>query len=428
MLEDFKGVALREWVVQPQTRSEIKRRFKQFLKTPLPDTGLVPHEETIDKMCRENGQSLEISYYLLSNFSPILAIWLADVPKLMLEIFNEGAFEVVKDTYPDYGLIHDELFVRITNLPVQDKLRDLREVHLNVLVKLDGVVTRRSGVNPQMKVVRFTCLRCKSVTVPFVVRNDEMPRPGSCSDCQGQAFETNHEQTVYRNYQRIQLQETPGSVPPGRVPRSKEVILLADLVDSARPGEEVEVTGIYVNTFSPAANVRNGFPVFNTCIEANYVRRKSDEAGKRVIVEEDRRAFEQLQRDPRIIRRIVRSIAPSIFANENVKLAVALAMFGGSEKNVNNKHRIRGDINVLILGDPGTAKSQVLKYVEKTAPRCVYTTGKGASAVGLTAAVTKDPVTKEWVLEGGALVLADRGVCCIDEVRLVFVLLDISPL
>jgi DNA replicative helicase MCM subunit Mcm2 (Cdc46/Mcm family) len=115
------------------------------------------------------------------------------------------------------------------------------------------------------------------------------------------------------------------------------------------------------------------------------------------------------------IFQIIKSIAPSIYGHEDIKTAIALAMFGGQEKNVQGKHRLRGDINVLLLGDPGTAKSQFLKYIEKTAQRAVYTTGKGASAVGLTAAVHKDPVTREWTLEGGALVLADRGICLIDE-------------
>jgi DNA replication licensing factor MCM2 len=298
---------------------------------------------------------------------------------------------------------------------VLDKLRDLRQMHLNVLVRLGGVVVRRSGVNPQMKIVRYKC-KCGNNTPPYVIHDNEMPHVGICQECQKVGpYDIINEQTVYRNYQRLSLQESPGTVPPGRVPRQKEVILLADLVDSARPGEEIEVTGIYVNTFSSVTNVRSGFPVFNTSIEANYVMRKSDPSAGRNITEENRRQFEELKRDPRIIRRVIRSIAPSIYGNEHVKLGVALAMFGGSEKNVNQKHRIRGDINVLVLGDPGTAKSQVLKYVEKTAPRCVYTTGKGASAVGLTAAVHKDPLTGEWVLEGGALVLADRGVCCIDE-------------
>lgn len=108
-------------------------------------------------------------------------------------------------------------------------------------------------------------------------------------------------------------------------------------------------------------------------------------------------------------------MAPSIYGHHDIKTAIALSLFGGEPKEINKKHKIRGDINVLIMGDPGTAKSQFLKYIEKTAHRAVYTTGQGASAVGLTAAVRKDAITREWTLEGGALVLADRGVCMIDE-------------
>lgn len=118
---------------------------------------------------------------------------------------------------------------------------------------------------------------------------------------------------------------------------------------------------------------------------------------------------------PNVAQRIFNSIAPSIYGHQFIKKSLTLCMFGGEAKDIDGKHKIRGDINCLILGDPGTAKSQFLKYVEQVFHRCVYTTGKGASAVGLTAGVHKDPVSREWTLEGGALVLADKGLCLIDE-------------
>ena len=133
------------------------------------------------------------------------------------------------------------------------------------------------------------------------------------------------------------------------------------------------------------------------------------------LTEEDEKQIRAMAKDERIAKRIVKSIAPSIYGHEDIKTALALSLFGGVPKDINRKHRIRGDINVLLLGDPGTAKSQFLKYVEKTASRAVFTTGQGASAVGLTASVRKDPMTREWTLEGGALVLADKGHCLIDE-------------
>ncbi|KAJ2244145.1 MCM DNA helicase complex subunit, partial [Coemansia sp. RSA 475] len=148
---------------------------------------------------------------------------------------------------------------------------------------------------------------------------------------------------------------------------------------------------------------------------ANHVSKRADEFAAVRLTEEDKRAIRGLARDENIGRRVIKSIAPSIYGHEQIKTALALALFGGVAKDIGGKLRTRGDINVLLLGDPGTAKSQFLKYIEGTAHRAVFTTGQGASAVGLTASVRKDPVTREWTLEGGALVLADRGVCMIDE-------------
>lgn len=162
-------------------------------------------------------------------------------------------------------------------------------------------------------------------------------------------------------------------------------------------------------------NTKNGFPVFSTVLEANHINKKEDLYAAVRLTEEDEKMIRNMAKDDRISKRIVKSIAPSIYGHDDIKTALALSLFGGVPKDINRKHRIRGDINVLLLGDPGTAKSQFLKYVEKTASRAVFTTGQGASAVGLTASVRKDPITREWTLEGGALVLADKGHCLIDE-------------
>jgi DNA replication licensing factor MCM2 len=227
-------------------------------------------------------------------------------------------------------------------------------------------------------------------------------------------YTIDQEHTVYRNYQKISVQESPGTVPPGRVPRQKDIILTNDLVDTIRPGDEIEATGIYISKFDISTNIRHCFPVFSTSIECNHIC-KLNEIDMGELTDDDKFKIKELSKNPDISKLIFNSIAPSIYGSEFMKKALALAMFGGVAKDVNNKHRIRGDINVLLLGDPGTAKSQFLKYIQKVFPRSIYTTGKGASAVGLTACVHKDPVTKEWILEGGALVLADKGICLIDE-------------
>ncbi|XVE91023.1 hypothetical protein DITRI_Ditri20bG0122800 [Diplodiscus trichospermus] len=410
---------LREWVTRDEVRRFIFKKFRDFLLTymnPKNVHGDIEYVRLINEMVSANKCSLEIDYKQFISVHPNIAIWLADAPQSVLEVMEDVAQRVVFDLHPNYKNIHQKIYVRITNLPIYDRIRDIRQIHLNTMVRIGGVVTRRSGVFPQLQQVKYDCNKCGAILGPFFQNSYSEVKVGSCPECQSKGpFTVNIEQTVYRNYQKLTLQESPGTVPAGRLPRYKEVILLNDLIDCARPGEEIEVTGIYTNNFDMSLNTKNGFPVFATVIEANYVTKKQDLFSAYKLTQEDKEEIEKLAKDTQIGERIIKSIAPSIYGHEDIKTAIALAMFGGQEKNVEGKHRLRGDINVLLLGDPGTAKSQFLKYVEKTGQRAVYTTGKGASAVGLTAAVHKDPVTREWTLEGGALVLADKGICLIDE-------------
>ncbi|EFJ31227.1 hypothetical protein SELMODRAFT_88537 [Selaginella moellendorffii] len=410
---------LRTWVSRDDVRRFIARKFRQFLLTyvnPKNQGGQPEYVRLINDMVSANKCSLEIDYTEYLHAYTNLAIWLADAPESILEVMEEVLQTVVLKLYPNYGKIHERVHVRVTNLPFLYFARTCRKTHLNCLIRIGGVVTRRSGVFPQLMQVKYDCNKCGATLGPFFQNTSKEIKVGSCPECQSRGpFSVNVEETIYRNYQKLTLQESPGIVPAGRLPRYKEVILLDDLIDCARPGEEIEITGIYTNNFDLALNTKNGFPVFATVVEANHVSKKQDLFSAYKLTEEDKLEIEKLAKDPRIGERIIKSIAPSIYGHENIKTAIALAMFGGQEKNVQGKHRLRGDINILLLGDPGTAKSQFLKYVEKTAQRAVYTTGKGASAVGLTAAVHKDPVTREWTLEGGALVLADRGICLIDE-------------
>ncbi|XP_059656509.1 DNA replication licensing factor MCM2 [Cornus florida] len=410
---------LREWVTRDEVRRFIAKKFKEFLLTyvnPKNEHGDFEYVRQINEMVSVNKCSLEIDYKQFIFIHPNIAIWLADAPQSVLEVMEEVANKVVFELHPKYKQIHQKIYVRITNLPVYDQIRNIRQIHLNTMIRIGGVVTRRSGVFPQLQQVKYDCNKCGMILGPFFQNSYSEVKVGSCPECQSKGpFTVNIEQTIYRNYQKLTLQESPGIVPAGRLPRYKEVILLNDLIDCARPGEEIEVTGIYTNNFDLSLNTKNGFPVFATVVEANYVTKKHDLFSAYKLTQEDKEEIEKLSKDPRIGERIVKSIAPSIYGHEDIKTAIALAIFGGQEKNVEGKHRLRGDINVLLLGDPGTAKSQFLKYTEKIGQRAVYTTGKGASAVGLTAAVHKDPVTREWTLEGGALVLADKGICLIDE-------------
>lgn len=423
-LSNVKANSYAEWITQPNVSRTIARELKSFLLEYTDETGRSVYGARIRALGETNSESLEVNYRHLAESKAILALFLAKCPSEMLKIFDLVAMEATELHYPDYARIHSEIHVRISDFPTIHNLRELREANLNTLVRVTGVVTRRTGVFPQLKYVKFNCLKCGSILGPFFQDSNEEIRISFCTNCRSKGpFTVNGEKTVYRNYQRITLQEAPGTVPAGRLPRHREVILLADLVDISKPGEEVEVTGIYKNNYDGNLNAKNGFPVFATILEANSIKRREgnalndDEEGLDAFswTEEEEREFRKMSRDRAIIDKIISSIAPSIFGHRDIKTAIACSLFGGVPKNVNGKHAIRGDINILLLGDPGTAKSQILKYVEKTAHRAVFATGQGASAVGLTASVRKDPITKEWTLEGGALVLADKGVCLIDE-------------
>jgi len=425
-LEDFDG-PLREWLDEDRVRREIKNRFKNFLTSYTDNSGNAVYPMLVKQMCQDNGCSLAISYMHLSDSAAVLAIWLVEQPSILLELFDEVALSVALLSFPDYDSIHGHIHVRITHLPLTDELRDLRQLHLNSFVQVNGVVTRRTSVFPQLQLVRFDCVKC-GFTTPPIAQNvsskasnskfDDLIRPQQCPDCQSNGpFSLNESKTLYRNYQKMVLQESPGSVPAGRIPRSRDVILIDDLCDSVRPGEQVQITGVYKNVFDVGINISSGFPVFSTMIEANNILKEKDYYSSFVISDEERAYFtNELSQTPDLESILLAEcVAPSIYGHDTIKQALLYALFGGMEKLHQNKHRSRGDINILILGDPGTGKSQFLKYIEKLAFRAVYSTGKGASAVGLTASVRRDNMSGEWTLEGGALVLADRGVCLIDE-------------
>ncbi|XP_063242568.1 DNA replication licensing factor Mcm2 [Bacillus rossius redtenbacheri] len=415
-LEDTKGHSTKEWVCMLGPRTEIANRFKSFLRSYTNAKGQYVYRERMRRMCELNGASLAVEFPALVAQQQVLAYFLPEAPTEMLRIFDEVAKQLVLSMFPSYERVAAEIHVRVSDLPLVEDLRTFRKLHLNQLVRTTGVVTATTSVLPQLSVVKYDCNKCGYVLGPFVQSQNSEVKPGSCPECQSTGpFMINMEQTVYRNYQKITLQESPGSIPAGRIPRSKDCIMLADLCDRCKPGDEIDVTGVYTNNYDGSLNTEQGFPVFSTVIVANHLVVKDCKQIVQSLTDEDIATILKLSKDHRIVDRIIASIAPSIYGHDYIKRALALALFGGESKNPGEKHKLRGDINILICGDPGTAKSQFLKYVEKIAPRAVFTTGQGASAVGLTAYVRRSPVTREWTLEAGALVLADKGVCLIDE-------------
>jgi DNA replication licensing factor MCM2 len=273
---DVKG-KLSDWLKEPHVVKYIQISFQKFIKNYKDENGTNIYENRIIDMCTANNQSLDVNYSHINSSNAHLAIWIAQLPAQTLPILNDVAFSLTCEIFPQYSNIYNEIFVRIQNLPILDKLRDLRHYHLNTLIRVRGVLTKRTNVFSQLKKVMFYCGKCGEKIGPFMNNGSEDIKIGSCQSCQSAGpFHINNEETVYRNYQKVTVQESPGTVPPGRIPRQKEVILTNDLVDSVKPGDEVEVTGIYISKFDYSMNVKYAFPVFQTLIEAVHVKRLND--------------------------------------------------------------------------------------------------------------------------------------------------------
>ena len=353
-------------------------------------------------------------------------------------------------------------------------MRDLNPSDIDKLVTVRGLVIRATPIVPQMKQAFFRCLVCQHTVIVDIDRNriaepDRCPRE-VCNQIGTMSLV--HNRSEFSDRQVVRLQETPDVVPDGQTPHTVSLCVYDELVDVSKPGDRIEITGIFRSEptrVNPRARTQKS--LFKTFLDVVHIKRGStkrlgidtstrdkdgashgnvghtsqaigvggeDEeeqlaadpdamldgengAGANISQQDDMiRKLHQLADRPDVYEVLARSMAPSIYEMDDVKKGILLQLFGGTNKTINTGGaqggpRYRGDINVLMVGDPGTSKSQILNYVHRIAPRGVYASGKGSSAVGLTAYVTRDPDTKQLVLESGALVLSDGGVCCIDE-------------
>ncbi|KAG0649334.1 DNA replication licensing factor mcm3 [Hyphodiscus hymeniophilus] len=301
--------------------------------------------------------------------------------------------------------------------------RTLSSAHLNHMVSLEGIVTRCSLVRP--KVVKSVHYNEKKKMFHFREYKDQTMTANGAStssvypqeDDEGNPLITEYGYCTYRDHQTISIQEMPERAPAGQLPRGVDVILDDDLVDKVKPGDRVQLVGIYRSLGN--RNAGHNSALFKTVVLANNVVMLSSKSGGGIatatITDTDIRNINKVAKKKNLFDLLSQSLAPSIYGHEHIKKAILLMLLSGQEKNLENGTHLRGDINILMVGDPSTAKSQLLRFVLNTAPLAIATTGRGSSGVGLTAAVTSDKETGERRLEAGAMVLADRGVVCIDE-------------
>lgn len=299
-------------------------------------------------------------------------------------------------------------------------IRQVKAEDVGHLVRIRGMITRISDVKPLMSVATYTCNSCGNEIYQQVVSRQFNP----LTACISAECKTNNssEQLILQTkaskfvkYQEVRFQELPDQVPMGHIPRTLTVYLRGELTRTCEPGAIVTISGIFLPTpYTAQHQMRVGL-ITETYLEATYVENHKKRYSAMEVSEELEYQVRQLHEREDLYTVLSQSIAPEIFGHEDVKKALLLLMIGGVTKRMDEGMKIRGDINICLMGDPGVAKSQLLKHISTVAPRGIYTTGKGSSGVGLTAAVVRDTMTHELSLEGGALVLADMGICCIDE-------------
>ena len=315
--------------------------------------------------------------------------------------------------------------------------RQLSAANLRQLVCVEGVATKVSTIKPKVVESVHYCPKTKKhLSRNYVDATDpnlglraldntgqEMPdryinitsSAYPTKDDDGNLLETEFGLSKFKDHQTVTLQEMPEKAPMGQLPRSIELIFDHDLVDKIKPGDRVMIVGVYRALSSAAQGQQTSSGVFRTVVLVNNVQILGRDVSQVSFEQSDIRNIRMLSARRDILNILGRSIAPSIHGHEYIKKALALQLLSGVEKNLDNGTHLRGDINILMVGDPSTAKSQLLRSAMTIAPLAVSTTGKGSSGVGLTAAVTSDPDTRERRLEAGAMVLADRGLVCVDE-------------
>jgi replicative DNA helicase Mcm len=392
--------------------SKIKDLFLDFIKGWLDEYKQPKYRVQLNNIIQRGGNSLIIDYSDLSRYNSDLAALATKDPKY-LEIFSKAALDFLKEEDPEYAKKVEKFFiVRIRNLPEKYPLRKLDVSLLGNLVAVTGIVVRVSEIKPYIIEAAWVCPNNHITFVPQ--RERSLKKPLKCRECdEKDLFKLDELKSVYVNFQLLRIQELPEELPPGQLPRQLEIKLYGDIVDVARPGDRVTITGI-LRAEEEYGGRGGRSRTFNAFIEGNYVEVLGKSPQDIIIEKADELKFKELAKRPDWMKLLISSFAPSIYGHDLLKEAILLLIVGAPQIPLPDGTTLRGDINILIVGDPGTAKSELLKYAARLAPRGLYTSGKGTTAAGLTAAVVREK-SGMLMLEAGAVVLADQGVCAIDE-------------
>ncbi|MDD5331814.1 MAG: minichromosome maintenance protein MCM [Candidatus Nanoarchaeia archaeon] len=377
-------------------------KFQEFLREE--------YEKELHKIIKKGEKSIVIDFQSLALFSPELSDLVLEDP--------EETLKAAEIAIQNLDLTKQLIRVRLSNLPKSQevKIRDIRSIHINKLMAFEGVVRQSSDVRPQVISAKFECPSCGN-TLTMLQLESKFREPYRCSCGRKGRFRLVSKELV--DAQRLVLEESAEYLEGGEQPKRLAIFLKEDLVEpkmerKTTPGSKIRFIGLIkeipVMLSTGVQSIR-----YDLVGEANNVESVERTYEDIEINEEDVLAIQTLAKDKNVYEKLTNTMAPSIYGYPEVKLALVLQLMGGTKKVRKDGTRTRGDMHVLLVGDPGSGKSQLLQFIAKCAPKAKYISGKGASAAGLTASVVRDEFIKGWALEAGALVLANKGIACLDE-------------
>ncbi|KAK9883161.1 hypothetical protein WA026_001361 [Henosepilachna vigintioctopunctata] len=412
----------------------IKKKFKEFLRQFHTENFNYKYRDTLKRNYNLGRYFLEVNIEDLGSYDETLADRLTKQPSEHIQLFEDAAKEVADELTAPRPVGEEEVEdvqIMLTSEALPSGLRNVKSDAVSHLVKIPGIIVSASGIKAKATRMAIQCRSCKNVIPNLSVKPGLegyiMPRKCNTEQagrpkCPQDPYFVMPDKCKCVDFQILKLQELPDGIPQGEIPRHVTLYCDRYLCDKVVPGNRVTVLGVFsIKKISkPTKDVKDKAI---TGVRAAYMRvigiQLTEDGrgalGCSIVSAEEEDLFRRMAANPNIYDQLSSSIAPSIYGCEDIKKAIACLLFGGSRKRLPDGLTRRGDINILLLGDPGTAKSQLLKFVENVSPVGVYTSGKGSSAAGLTASVMRDPATRNFVMEGGAMVLADGGVVCIDE-------------
>ncbi|EXJ60429.1 minichromosome maintenance protein 5 [Cladophialophora yegresii CBS 114405] len=413
-----------------EPRTELTQKLRDFILAFQLD-GLYIYRDQLRSNALSRQYFCDVDLAHLISYNEELAHKLTSEPAEVIPLFEQALKQCTQRiVYPherDVTLPQHQLLLHSSVAHIS--IRDLTAENVSHLVRIPGIVIGASTLSSKATLVTIQCRNCEhtqqlpveggfsGITLPRQCGRVKIPEQESGEACPLDPYFVVHEASQFIDQQIIKLQEAPDQVPVGELPRHIAVSADRYLTNRVVPGSRCTVMGVFSIYQQNKGNKKDSAVALRQpYLRAVGIQTDVDHSAVGAsFTDEEIQEFEEMSRLPDLYERFARCIAPSIYGNADIKKAVACLLMGGSKKVLPDGMKLRGDINVLLLGDPGTAKSQLLKFVEKVSPIAIYTSGKGSSAAGLTASVQRDTQTREFYLEGGAMVLADGGVVCIDE-------------